>query len=47
MLDIWEMEDGDIIIVHLDNIGRPIGDEATTLTCFIGSVVRRHRYAPM
>nr|XP_027186858.1 uncharacterized protein LOC105851333 [Cicer arietinum] len=47
MLDVWEMEDGDVIIVRLDNHGRPIGNEATTLTRFIGSVVRRHQYAPI
>ncbi|XP_004490352.1 uncharacterized protein [Cicer arietinum] len=38
MLDVWEMEDGDVIIVRLDNHSRPIGNEATTLTRFIGSV---------
>ncbi|GAU51013.1 hypothetical protein TSUD_411580 [Trifolium subterraneum] len=45
-LDVWQMED-DLIIVNLDNLGRPIGEEATTFTRFIGSVVRRHQYAPI
>lgn len=47
MLDVWEMEDGDFIIVNLDKYGRPVGEEGTTLTRFIGSIVRRHQYAPI
>ncbi|XP_073224538.1 uncharacterized protein [Cicer arietinum] len=47
MLDVWEMEDGDLIIVNLDKYGRPIGEEGTTLTRFIGSVARRYQYAPI
>ncbi|XP_058740921.1 uncharacterized protein LOC131613251 [Vicia villosa] len=46
MLDVWQMED-DFIIVNLDKHGRPIGEEATTFTRFIGSLVRRHQYAPI
>nr|XP_027190268.1 uncharacterized protein LOC113786581 isoform X3 [Cicer arietinum] len=47
MLDVWEMEHGDLIIVNLDKYGRPIGEEGTTLTRFIGSVARRYQYAPI
>lgn len=47
MLDVWEMNEGDFIIVNLDKYGRPIGEEATTLSRFIGSVVRRRQYAPI
>ncbi|XP_039685711.1 uncharacterized protein [Medicago truncatula] len=46
MLDIWEMED-DFIIVKLDNFGRPIGDEGTAFTRYLGSIVRRSQYAPI
>jgi hypothetical protein len=46
LLDVWQMED-DFIIVNLDNLGRPIDEEATTFTRFIGSLVRRHQYAPI
>nr|XP_027191060.1 uncharacterized protein LOC105852300 [Cicer arietinum] len=45
MLDVWEMEDGDLIIVNLDKYGRPIGEKGTTLTRFIGGVARRYQYA--
>ncbi|KAL6542913.1 hypothetical protein OROHE_010433 [Orobanche hederae] len=47
MLDVWEMEYGDFIIVNLDKYGRPIGEEGTTLTRFVGSIARRHQYAPI
>lgn len=46
MLDIWELDD-DFIIVKLDNYGRPIGDEGTAFTRFLGSIVRRSQYAPI
>lgn len=45
MLDVWDMDGGDFIIVNLDKYGRPIGEEGTTLTRFIGSMVRRKQYA--
>ncbi|XP_058787948.1 uncharacterized protein LOC131662238 isoform X2 [Vicia villosa] len=45
MLDVWDMDSGDFIIVNLDKYGRPIGEEGTTLTRFIGSMVRRNQYA--
>ncbi|KAK7275756.1 hypothetical protein RIF29_16878 [Crotalaria pallida] len=47
MLDIWDMEEGEFVMVDLDKHDRPIGEEATTLTRFIGSLVRRHQYAPI
>ncbi|XP_057417302.1 uncharacterized protein LOC130711622 isoform X2 [Lotus japonicus] len=47
MLDVWDMQVGDFIIVNLDKYGRPVGEEATTLTRFIGSVVRRPHFAPI
>ena len=46
MLDIWEMDD-DFIIVKLDNYGRTIGDEGTTFTRYLGSIVRRSQFAPI
>jgi len=46
MLDIWEIDD-DFIIVKLDNYGLPIGEEGTTFTRFLGSIVRRSQYAPI
>ncbi|XP_058727550.1 uncharacterized protein LOC131599071 [Vicia villosa] len=45
MLDVWDMDSGDFIIVNLDKYGRLIGEEGTTLTRFIGSMVRRNQYA--
>lgn len=47
MLDIWDMEDKEVINVKLDNYGRPIGEEATALNRFLGSIVRRSQYAPI
>lgn len=47
MLDVWDMDPEDFIRVELDELGRPIGEEAKTLTRFIGSVVRRPQYAPI
>ncbi|XP_057448679.1 uncharacterized protein LOC130740183 [Lotus japonicus] len=47
MLDVWDMQVGDFIIVNLDKYGRTVGEEATTLTRFIGSVVRRPHFAPI
>lgn len=47
MLDVWDMEDGEFIIVNLDKYGRPVGEEGTTLTRFIGTMARRPQYAPI
>ena len=46
MLDIWALEN-DFIIVKLDNHGRPIGEEGTAFTRFLGSLVRRPQFAPI
>ncbi|XP_058775086.1 uncharacterized protein LOC131649340 [Vicia villosa] len=45
MLDVWEMDTESCIIVNLDKYGQPIGPEGTTVTRFIGSLVRRKQYA--
>lgn len=45
MLVVWEMDTGNYIIVNLDKYGWPIGPEETTLTRFIGSLVRMKQYA--
>ncbi|XP_058783971.1 uncharacterized protein LOC131658722 [Vicia villosa] len=45
MLDVWAMDTDSCIIVNLDKYGRPIGPEGTTLTRFIGNLVRRKQYA--
>ncbi|KAK2443429.1 hypothetical protein QL285_014537 [Trifolium repens] len=45
MQDVWDMDADDIIIVNLDKKGRPTGQEGSSLTRFIGSIVRRKEYA--
>ncbi|GAU41096.1 hypothetical protein TSUD_139650 [Trifolium subterraneum] len=45
MLEVWDMDDDEIIIVNLDKEGRPTGQEGTCLTRFIGSMARRKEYA--
>ncbi|CAJ2663269.1 unnamed protein product [Trifolium pratense] len=47
MLDVWDMDDDDVIIVNLDKYGRPIGKEGGILNRFIGSMVRRKQFAPI
>nr|DAD23171.1 TPA_asm: hypothetical protein HUJ06_024634 [Nelumbo nucifera] len=37
MLEVWDMPAEDKIIVQLDEMGQPIGDEGKTLTNFIGT----------
>jgi hypothetical protein len=44
---VWEMDADSYIIVKLDKHGRGIGPEVTTLTRFIGSLVRRKQFAPI
>ncbi|GAU48538.1 hypothetical protein TSUD_282900 [Trifolium subterraneum] len=45
MLEVWYMDADEIIIVNLDNEGRPTSQEGTSLTRFIGSMARRKEYA--
>lgn len=47
MYDVWEMNPKSYIVVKMDKRGRFIGDEGSTLTRFIGSLVRRKQYAPI
>ncbi|RDX81551.1 hypothetical protein CR513_37741, partial [Mucuna pruriens] len=46
-LGVRDLEDGNVIIVNLDKYGRPTSEEATSLTRFFGSVVRKYKYAPI
>jgi hypothetical protein len=45
LLDVWDMDANDVIIVYLDKKGRPTGLEGSSLTCFIESMARRKQYA--
>jgi len=47
MYGVWEMDPKSYIVVKMDKRGRFIGDEGSTLTRFIGSLVRRKQYAPI
>ncbi|KAH1225066.1 hypothetical protein GmHk_11G032047 [Glycine max] len=47
MLDVWDLLDGEFILVEVDHWGNPIGWEGKTLLNVIGSLVRRHQCAPI
>nr|KYP49976.1 hypothetical protein KK1_028287 [Cajanus cajan] len=47
MLDVWDMPDGEFILVEVDPLGNPMGWEGKTLLNAIGSLVRRHQCAPI
>nr|DAD43210.1 TPA_asm: hypothetical protein HUJ06_001440 [Nelumbo nucifera] len=42
MLEVWDMTAEEKIVVQLDEMGRPIGDEGKT-----GTMVRRAQFAPI
>jgi hypothetical protein len=47
MLDVWDMPDGEFVLVEVDTSGNPMGWEGKTLLNAIGSLVRRHQCAPI
>ncbi|XP_040863158.1 U-box domain-containing protein 3-like [Glycine max] len=47
MLDVWDLPDGEFILVEVDHWGNPMGWEGKTLLNAIGSLVRRHQCAPI
>ncbi|GKU87413.1 hypothetical protein SLEP1_g1810 [Rubroshorea leprosula] len=47
MPDLWELPAKECILVELNDFGQPIGEEACSLTRFIGVLVRTHTYAPI
>ncbi|RZB80123.1 Ras-related protein RABA4d [Glycine soja] len=47
MLDVWDLLDGEFILVEVDHWSNPMGWEGKTLLNVIGSLVRRHQCAPI
>ncbi|KAH1199177.1 hypothetical protein GmHk_18G052603 [Glycine max] len=47
MLDVWNLPDGEFILVEVDHWGNPMGWEGKTLLNAIGSLVMRHQCAPI
>lgn len=47
MLDVWNLPDGEFICVEVDSLGNPIGWEGKKLLNAIGSLARKHQYAPI
>ncbi|XP_058777395.1 uncharacterized protein LOC131651725 isoform X7 [Vicia villosa] len=47
MLDVWNLPDGEFIRVEVDSLGNPIGWEGKKLLNAIGSLARKHQYAPI
>ncbi|KAH1189101.1 hypothetical protein GmHk_20G056939 [Glycine max] len=47
MLDVWDLPNGEFILVEVDHWGNPMGWEGKTLLNAIGSLVRRHQCAPI
>jgi len=47
MLDVWDMPDGEFILVEVYTFGNPMVWEGKTLLNAIGSLVRRHQFAPI
>ncbi|KAH1221914.1 hypothetical protein GmHk_12G035224 [Glycine max] len=47
MLDVWDLPDGEFILVEVDHWGNPMGWEGKTLLNAIGSLVKRHQCAPI
>jgi len=46
MLDVWDLLDGEFILIKVDHWGNSMGWEGKTLQNAIGSLVRRHQCAP-
>lgn len=47
MSGVWGIPDGEFILVEVDPFGNPIGLEGKKLLNAIGSLVRKHQYAPI
>ncbi|KAG5087733.1 hypothetical protein JHK86_000345 [Glycine max] len=47
MLDVWDLLDGEFILVEVNHWGNPMGWEGKTLLNATGSLVRRHQCAPI
>ncbi|XP_028193669.1 serine/threonine-protein kinase BSK6-like isoform X2 [Glycine soja] len=47
MLDVWDLPDGEFILVEVDHWGNPMGWEGKTLLNAIESLVKRHQCAPI
>ncbi|KAH1202748.1 hypothetical protein GmHk_17G049137 [Glycine max] len=47
MLDVWDLPDGEFILVEVDHWGNPMGWEGKTLLNAIRRLVRRHQCAPI
>ncbi|CAI8588036.1 unnamed protein product [Vicia faba] len=47
MLDVWNLPDGEFIRVEVDSLGNPIEWEGKKLLNAIGSLARKHQYAPI
>ncbi|XP_004490164.1 uncharacterized protein [Cicer arietinum] len=47
MSDVWNLPDGEFILVEVDPLGNPIGFEGKKLLNAMGCLVRKHQYAPI
>ncbi|KAL5141368.1 hypothetical protein HKD37_09G024726 [Glycine soja] len=46
-LDVWDLPDGEFILLEVDHWDNPMGRERKTLLNVIGSLVKRHQCAPI
>ena len=46
-LDVWDLPDGEFILLEVDHWDNPMGRERKTLLNAIGSLVKRHQCAPI
>ncbi|KAK8481434.1 hypothetical protein V6N12_032721 [Hibiscus sabdariffa] len=47
MSEIWELPEGQRVIVKINNLFQPVGEESTCLCRFIGTMVRKAEFAPI
>ncbi|KAK8656064.1 hypothetical protein V6N13_108623 [Hibiscus sabdariffa] len=47
MPEIWELSEGQRVIVKINNLYQPVGEESTCLCQFIGTMVRKAEFAPI
>ncbi|KAK8483218.1 hypothetical protein V6N13_024972 [Hibiscus sabdariffa] len=47
MSEIWELPEGQRVIVKINNLFQPVGEESTCLCRFIGTMVRKAEFVPI
>ena len=47
MRDVWQLREGERIVIECNNLGQPINKAASLLTSFLGTVACRGQLCPL